>query len=463
MKESPINISVYEGSLLSVRSTGSSKDRLHRMVGAARWKAELQPQWKIGELPLKYRCSSCSNYLRFPIQFENCGHHVCSSCLPDIIRVASRCPTCQQPIAKDKITNANDLEKEVQNLEVYCGYKIKGCDWFGILHDFSVHLETCRFMLTNCLNGCGVKFERRFLSKHQTEDCVKRMIDCEFCHTKIIFEDEISHFSACSEFRIPCPNQCSTKNFPRSQLKNHLDTECLKQEISCPFNDCGCEYRGYRAAFVQHMKESSDSHLSLAGKTISIQKQLIKLYEERSNEQKIYIDLLSRKVNALEKTYGAQYIWRIDNYHEKFQEAHTNKKPTLYSPRFLTSRHGYFLGLSICLFGDGKAKGKYVSLFICIHRGDYDALLSWPFSHRVTFTLLDQNEDVNNRRHLNCSVKPNVCKENNPFLDRPIAERNASFGCPRFAELDAMTKCNYVKDDAIFIKVELDSEEMINI
>ncbi|CAF4757813.1 unnamed protein product, partial [Rotaria magnacalcarata] len=42
---------------------------------------------------------------------------------------------------------------------------------------------------------------------------------------------------------------------------------------------------------------------------------------------------------------------------EKFQEAHTNKKPTLYSPRFLTSRHGYFLGLSICLFGDGK--GKY--------------------------------------------------------------------------------------------------------
>ena len=95
--------------------------------------------------------------------------------------MASRCPICQQPISKDKITNAKDLEKEVQNLEVYCGYKIKGCDWFGILHDFSVHLETCGFMQTNCLNGCGVKFERRFLTKHQTEDCAKRIIDCEFC------------------------------------------------------------------------------------------------------------------------------------------------------------------------------------------------------------------------------------------------------------------------------------------
>ena len=34
------------------------------------------------------------------------------------------------------------------------------------------------------------------------------------------------------------------------------------------------------------------------------------------------------------------------------------------------------------------AKGKYVSLFASICRGEYDALLSWPFSHRVTFTLL---------------------------------------------------------------------------
>ncbi|CAF4355945.1 unnamed protein product, partial [Rotaria sordida] len=36
-------------------------------------KAELQPKWKNGELESKYRCSSCNNYLRFPIQFEVCG------------------------------------------------------------------------------------------------------------------------------------------------------------------------------------------------------------------------------------------------------------------------------------------------------------------------------------------------------------------------------------------------------
>lgn len=115
------------------------------------------------------------------------------------------------------------------------------------------------------------------------------------------------------------------------------------------------------------------------------------------------------------------------------------------------------------LFHFYLVKGKYVSIFICVYRGDYDALLVWPFSHRVTFTLLDQNEDVNNRHPITYALKPNVCKENKPFLERPIGERNASFGCPKFVDLNAMTKSNYVKDDTIFIKVEVDSDEMVNI
>ncbi len=107
------------------------------------------------------------------------------------------------------------------------------------------------------------------------------------------------------------------------------------------------------------------------------------------------------------------------------------------------------------------AKGKFVSLFICICRGDYDSLLVWPFSHRITFTLLDQCEDVDNRRHITYSVKPNICKENKPFLGRPITERNASFGAQKFTDLDTLGTLEYIKDDSIYIKVEIDSEEMI--
>jgi len=68
---------------------------------------------------------------------------------------------------------------------------------------------------------------------------------------------------------------------------------------------------------------------------------------------------------------------------------------------------------------------------------------------------------VNNRRHIVYTVKPNTCKENKPFLGRPITERNASFGAQKFTELDTLQTLEYIKDDTLFIKVEIDSEEMI--
>ena len=90
-------------------------------------------------------------------------------------------------------------------------------------------------------------------------------------------------------------------------------------------------------------------------------------------------------------------------------------------------------------------------------------MLVWPFSHRITFTLLDQCADTQLRRHLISIFKPNPCKENGVFLDRPIANRNASFGYPKFVDFDTIKMFDYIKDDTIFIKVEIDNEEMISL
>ncbi len=95
--------------------------------------------------------------------------------------VAPRCPSCQQPISKDGIVNDKNLQKEIQSLEVYCTNKDKGCNWEGTLRDFQTHLETCGFIIIDCPNTCGARFERRFMTKHQNEDCAKRSVICEFC------------------------------------------------------------------------------------------------------------------------------------------------------------------------------------------------------------------------------------------------------------------------------------------
>lgn len=50
---------------------------------------------------------------------------------------------------------------------------------------------------------------------------------------------------------------------------------------------------------------------------------------------------------------------------------------------FYTAKYGYKLCLRLYLNGDGTGKRTHLSLFIVIMRGEYDALLSWPFRNKV--------------------------------------------------------------------------------
>lgn len=39
--------------------------------------------------------------------------------------------------------------------------------------------------------------------------------------------------------------------------------------------------------------------------------------------------------------------------------------------------------LRLYLAGDGAGKGSHLSLFLVLMRGDYDAILDWPFTRKV--------------------------------------------------------------------------------
>ena len=99
---------------------------------------------------------------------------------------------------------------------------------------------------------------------------------------------------------------------------------------------------------------------------------------------------------------------------------------------------------------------NYTEMLICSFRsllGAYDALLKWPFDYRVTFYLLDQNEDASQRKHIKFSIKPNPCADNEPFLGRPRLEKNASFGGAKFAKHEEVESRQYIKDDVIYLKI----------
>ena len=43
------------------------------------------------------------------------------------------------------------------------------------------------------------------------------------------------------------------------------------------------------------------------------------------------------------------------------------------------------------LNGDGIGYKTHLSIFFVIMRGEYDPLLKWPFEHKVSIILVDQN------------------------------------------------------------------------
>lgn len=75
-------------------------------------------------------------------------------------------------------------------------------------------------------------------------------------------------------------------------------------------------------------------------------------------------------------------------------------------------------------------RGLAMSVFFAIQKGPYDALLCWPFACPVTITLLDQSSSREQRppRDIARTFTPNPRPENEPFLGRPVENRNISLG-----------------------------------
>ena len=178
---------------------------------------------------------------------------------------------------------------------------------------------------------------------------------------------------------------------------------------------------------------------------------LIKMEASMQNFQDSFQEL-ALLVQTLQATsYNGQFVWKIPEVARRREEAITGKTISLYSAPFYTSRFGYKLCLRLYMDGDGSGKGTHLSFFLTIMKGEYDALLPWPFSQMVTLMLLDQGVGKN---HVVQCFKPEASSSS---FWRPHSEMNIASGCPKFASLCVLHDPNFVKDDTIFLKCIIDT------
>ena len=167
------------------------------------------------------------------------------------------------------------------------------------------------------------------------------------------------------------------------------------------------------------------------------------LHEIQLSEQDLQIQILQAT------SYNGVYHWKIDQYSRRFQEAVSGKTPSIYSPPFYVGRFGYKVCARLYPNGDGMGKGTHLSVFFVIMRGEYDALLPWPFTQKVHFRVLDQDRV----RDAFDSFRPDP---NSSSFKRPRSDMNIASGCPTLMSQAELREGGYVRDDTIYIKVSVD-------
>ena len=221
----------------------------------------------VDPVPAHFNCIICSSLLRRPRLTECCGHHYCDSCLKGWLRGRSSQSKCCPHCRKDKVVHILDksFERNINELQVRCSNKQKGCKWSGELGDFKYHLNSsqgCDYEEVKCsFDGCSTKVERRSLTEHMNDSCIYRPYTCEFCGHKDTFVEILHHHTNCDCYPLPCPNKCGATAIMRKYMKEHC-SNCPLETVSCPFVDTGCSERYIqRKDLENHLKESMQQHM----------------------------------------------------------------------------------------------------------------------------------------------------------------------------------------------------------
>lgn len=152
-------------------------------------------------------------------------------------------------------------------------------------------------------------------------------------------------------------------------------------------------------------------------------------------------------------SYDGQLLWKITEFARRRNEAVSGQQISFYSPCFFTGRYGYKMCARIYLNGDGMGRGTHISVFFVVMRGQYDALLRWPFRQKVTFMLMDQE----NVEHVIDAFRPDPSSSS---FQRPRRETNIASGCPMFCALTELNNHAYVRDDTMFLKIIVDTSDL---
>jgi len=157
------------------------------------------------------------------------------------------------------------------------------------------------------------------------------------------------------------------------------------------------------------------------------------------------------RISLMEPMCGGTYVWKIHNY-----TVNKNQSKVLESQPFYSENYGYRLRVLAYLDGHGTGEGTHLSLFYKLVPGQFDDVLQWPFVHDVQFTVLSQERSVAPVSYTAHVTAKSLGNYKAKIFDRPhTPDSNRGWGYSKYAPHADLENAAYVKNDVIYIKVEV--------
>ena len=400
------------------------------------------------------------------------------------------------------------VKREISKLAVICPFSEAGCNWEGKFGEYETHINVCNYAPISC-EYCTKSVRRDELESHQEscpcmpKQCPLAVIGCSSSsmskenlqqHMQESHSEHLSRLvvhiaSIEKKLSLQDSNQKSTTQGERCHLARPAwDLVEADGPTSSVRHDTGLGRSMHaKTRFVAGLQNVESSESDSMGLYTSVHAQLESVVAEemksfqdevrnsfvadlRAKDEEI--NLLKISVTKLEKqlrsksaeledrdfrlsliensNHDGSMIWKIPQFSQRKSDAENGKYTSIFSLPFYSGRYGYKMCLRLYIMGDGIGKGTHLSLFFVVMRGEFDNILQWPFTHKITFKLINQAGG----RDIVDTFQPDPLSSS---FRKPKSDMNIASGCPRFVSHTELERGGFIVDDTIFIKCNIDT------
>ncbi|CAH0560247.1 unnamed protein product [Brassicogethes aeneus] len=371
----------------------------------------------------RFECPICLAWLRDPV-VTACGHRFCRGCIYSWLEREHACPVDNMKLDVEKdIFPDNFTRREISQQKARCPYIVRGCIEELSPLDVESHMIICKFRPPELPEneklrcqfvdvGCTDKFEDEpELQRHLESEVTKHLSLLSQAYTKITIS-----------------NQASTSAI--AQQANFWDPPAKNEQVSTSEADEGVN------ALLRAMYEK------------------IVVLEQKSREQDIIISNMSEQINSLNLSMSKMqlrhcngcYLWYINDFKNKIKDMQKDHHLMFYSPGFYTSANGYKLCVRLNL---SPRDPNYIAILIHMMKTEHDNTLEWPFSGRLSITVIHPIESYRNIKET-MMTRPEL-----EAFKRPVQDLNPrGFGYTEFVLVEDLKIQEFMRNNTLVIKVQ---------